>query len=97
MSKESDKEPNFGSYAKIGLHRTVCVRGSIYEQFPNTGWPPELARDYAAYIVQLADEAEMNDPEVVQLTVDLEEIDMSGEDDTWSDLALALKRKGYHR
>lgn len=99
MSKESNKDDDltFGSYAQLGSHRTVCVRGSIYESFPTCGWPPEKARKLAAYIVKLADESEMGDPDVVRLAEDLAEIDLTEFAESWSTVALALKRKGYHR
>jgi hypothetical protein len=86
---------DYYNYAKV-VNGRVVVRYSVAQPWGQFGRPPDQAREFGAYIVQLADDAERDNPCVRQLAEDLEEAD-HGSDKPWADIALALIRKGYRK
>ncbi len=87
--------PDYENYAMI-IGGEVVTRHSMNEPWKVKGWSPELAREYARYIIKLADQIERGHPVVKQLISDLEVIEESP-DSTLEDIAVGLFKKGYHK
>jgi hypothetical protein len=91
-------------YAMIAPNgKSVLVRGSIHESWPKSGWPVKMAREYAEYIMTLADKAEKEAPDVRELISDLETADLNADlnssefDGSWENIAVQLKRMGWEK
>lgn len=86
---------DYGNYAKV-INDRIVVRYSVAQPWGDYGWPLDQAREFADFIRRLADDAERDNPRVRQLADDLKEV-VTDDRATWTDIALALFRKGYRR
>ena len=90
--------PKYDNYARVGTHNDIQVRGSIRDPWPQCGWDLGHARSYAAFIIELCDKAEREDPKVKELMKDLKAIEIAGTGlPFWEEFAIQLTRKGYHK
>lgn len=88
-----EKMTSYSKYARIDGGEIV-IRYSVKDQWASKGWPPRLAREYAQYIMDLAEACERADPRVIEL-VNLLESGPDSED--MEQAALRLHRAGYRK
>ncbi len=89
--------PNYDSYAQIGTHNDIQVRGSKISPWPLYGWSLAHAKKYAEYILELVDKAERENPKVLELIADIEAAEEDSPNDSLEEIAIRLVRKGYRK
>jgi hypothetical protein len=86
-------------YARINDDGHIETRSSIYSDFDSAAaWSPADVREFAARLLELADQAERASLKVKELTRALDAI--GGDENpgcTWEDMAVELVRKGWHK
>lgn len=87
-------------YART-VDERIQIRGTIFPECPEENWSansftPNEARKLAKYILELANDAERNSPEVKDIAHDLKDAAKAG-NASYEDLALHLVKMGYHK